>query len=320
MQQTRPGYDTISAPVRPGLAVAAILALLLAAPAMAQQKGQQTFASAEAASGALVKAAQESDDRELARILGPDGRQIAASGDAAEDARHRANFIEKYQEMHRLVQEPDGTTVLYIGARNWPAPIPIVNHGKGWYFDTRAGRKEILFRRIGQNEYSTIRVCLELVAAQREYHSNHERQYARFILSDAGQRNGLFWQAADGEVQSPMGPLVAGAEFRNGGDGRIGSPAPYRGYFYRVLVRQGKNAPGGARIYTENEAMTRGFAFLAFPAKYRSSGVLTFMVGEDGIVYEKDLGPETRVRAEAMPGYNPTRTWSVAEWEPEPTP
>ncbi len=154
----------------------------------------------------------------------------------------------KYEEMHRLVKEPDGTTVLYIGAKNWPTPIPLVNKGGSWYFDTEAGKKEILYRRVGRNEMSTIRVCQELVAAQKEYSAQHN-EYAQKIFSDEGQRDGLYWKAAAGEPLSPVGPLVAAAVTESYAKSRDSAPTPYRGYYYHILTRQGKNAPGGAKSY-----------------------------------------------------------------------
>ena len=192
-------------------AVAILLTGCFPARSMAQQQGQKTFSSAEEASNALVTAAQSNDEKAMLEILGPDGKQIVSSGDDTEDAESRANFVQKYQEMHRLVKEPDGTTTLYIGAENWPTPIPLVNKGNSWYFDTEAGKKEILYRRIGENEMSTIRVCQELVAAEKEYCSTQHNEYAQKIFSDEGQHNGLYWKAADGEPQSPIGPLVASA-------------------------------------------------------------------------------------------------------------
>ena len=297
----------------PELAVAAILlTACFSGRSMAQQPGQKTFSSAEDASTALVTAAQNSDEKAMLDILGPDGKQIVSSGDDAEDAESRANFVRRYQEMHRLVTEPDGTTTLYIGAENWPTPIPLVNKGKTWYFDTDAGKKEILYRRIGQNETSAISVCQELVAAQKEYRATHDNEYARKFFSDEGQHNGLYWKAADGESQSPIGPLVAWAEVRDGGS-RDGALTPYRGYQYRILARQGKAAPGGAQSYLEDGNMTKGFAFVAFPAKYRSSGVMTFIVSKNGVVYQKDLGRRTETLARAMQDYNPGRGWEMAE-------
>jgi len=297
-------------------ALAFLLAAVLPAHAMAQQKGQKTFTSPEEAASALVKAAQANDEKALVDILGPDGRQLVSSGDETEDALDRSRFVESYQEMHRLVKEPDGTTTLYIGARNWPTPIPLVAKGTFWYFETDAGRKEILFRRIGRNEASTIHVCRELAAAQKEYHSVQGR-YAQAIFSDDGQHNGLYWKAADGELQSPIGPLVAWAEARADGNTQAGAPAPYRGYHYRVLTGQGQAAPGGARSYLAAGAMTKGFAFVAYPAEYRSSGVMTFIVNQAGMVYEKDLGRGTRALARAMKIFNPGPGWKVAEGQLE---
>jgi hypothetical protein len=242
-------------------------------------------------------------------ILGADGKQIVSSGDEAEDAESRANFASKYQEMHRLAKEADGSTVLYIGAKNWPTPIPLMNKGGSWYFDTEAGKKEILFRRVGRNEMSAIRVCQELVAAEKEYSAQHG-EYAQKIFSDEGQRNGLYWKASAGEPLSPVGPLVAAAVTESTA---TSVPTPYRGYYYHVLVRQGKDTPGGAKNYSVNGKMTGGFAFVAYPAEYRSSGVMTFVVGEDGMVYQKDLGKKTEGIAKAMKEYNPKSDWQKAE-------
>jgi hypothetical protein len=286
---------------------------------VAQQPGQKTFSSAEEASNALVTAERSNDEKALLDILGSDGKQIVSSGDEAEDAQSRANFVEKYREMHRLVKEPDGTTTLYIGAKNWPTPIPLVDKGNVWYFDTDAGKKEILYRRIGRNEMSTIRVCQELVAAQKEFSSTQHNEYAQKIFSDEGQHNGLYWKASAGEAASPIGPLVASA-FANGhAKNQDGAPTPYRGYYYLILTRQGKNGPGGAKSYVVNGKMTEGFAFAAYPAEYKSSGVMTFLVNQDGVVYEKDLGKKTDVHAKSMKEYNPDSSWQKAEEQQEGT-
>ena len=214
MRRTKLNFDKFHWANLPKLAVVAIL-LTACFPtrSMAQQPGQKTFSSAEDASNALVTAAQSNDEKAMLDILGPEGKQIVSSGDETEDANSRANFVQRYQEMHRLVKEPDGITILYIGADNWPTPIPLVNKGNSWYFDTEAGKKEILYRRIGRNELSAIRVCQELVAAQKEYSAEH-KEYAQKIFSDEGQHDGLYWKAADGEPQSPIGPLVASAVAR----------------------------------------------------------------------------------------------------------
>jgi hypothetical protein len=227
---------------------------------MAQQPGQKTFSSPEDASNALVTAAQNNDEKAMLDILGPDGKQIVSSGDEAEDAESRANFVQKYQQMHRLVKEPDGTTVLYIGAENWPTPIPLVNNGSSWYFDTEAGKKEILYRRIGRNELSTIRVCQELVAAQKEYYATQHNEYARKSSVMKGSTMAFIGKLLRANPRAPSGrwwhrPLLGLCQKPDG------APTPYRGYYYRILTRQGKNGPGGAKSYIVNGKMTEGFAF-----------------------------------------------------------
>jgi hypothetical protein len=320
MRRTKLNFDKVYCANLPKLAaVAILLAACFPARSMAQQPGQKTFSSPEDASNALVTAAQSNDEKMMLDILGADGKQIVSSGDDVEDAQSRANFVQRYQEMHRLVKEPDRTTVLYIGAENWPTPIPLLNRGNAWYFDTQAGKKEILFRRIGRNEISTISVCQELVAAQKEYYSTQHNQYAQEIFSDEGQHNGLYWKAADGEPQSPIGPLVASAVAKGYAKSPDGAPTPYRGYYYLILKRQGKNGPGGAKSYIANGKMTEGFAFVAYPAEYGSSGVMTFIVNEDGGVYQKDLGKRTDVLAKAMKEYNPNSSWQKAEEQQEET-
>ena len=299
---------------------AAIFAVLVTAcfltPSLAQQFGQKTFPSPEDAGSALLAATQSNDEKAMLDVLGPEGKQIVSSGDEAEDAQSRANFVEKYREMHRLVQEPDGTTVLYIGARNWPTPIPLIDKDGSWFFDTEAGKQEILYRRIGRNELSAIRVCQELVAAQNEFRSGHGDQYASKIFSDPGQHNGLYWKPADGEPQSPIGPLVAAAVAQGYTRTQDGAPTPYRGYYFRIVTRQGKKGPSGSRSYMVNGKLTGGFAFLAYPAEYRSSGVKTFMVGPDGVVYEKDLGQKTNA-VSLMKEFNPDSSWQEAGDQPE---
>jgi len=295
-------------------ALVIFLAGCFPARSLAQQPGQKTFSSAEEASEAYVAAARRMDDEKaMLEILGPDGKQIISSGDDTEDAEHRAKFVKKYEEMHRLVTEPDGTVCLYIGAENWPTPIPIVKKGDVWYFDTEAGKNEILYRRVGRNELSAIRICQELVAAQKEYYSTQHGGYAQKIFSDEGQHNGLYWKVAAGEPQSPIGPLVAAAVAKGYDKGEGRPPTPYRGYYFHVLTRQGKKAPGGAKDYIVNGKMTEEFAFVAYPAKYRSSGVMTFIVGVDGVVYQKDLGKKTESVDKTMKEYNPDSSWEKPE-------
>jgi hypothetical protein len=283
----------------------------------AQEKGQRTYPSAEDASSAFITAIQSNDENTMLIVLGQDAKQIVSSGDQVEDKERRANIVMKYEQMHRLVREPDGTTTLYIGAENWPMPIPLVVKSNRWYFDTDAAKKEILYRRVGRNEISTIGVCQELVKAEKQYYST-AHQYAQKIFSDAGQHNGLYWKAVDGEPLSPIGPLVASAVAEGYAAGRDDAPTPYRGYFYHILTSQGKNAPGGAKDYIANGEMS-GVAFVAYPAEYRSSGVMTFIVGEDGVVYQKDLGKKTDDYAKSMQKYNPDSSWRKAEDQQEKT-
>jgi hypothetical protein len=252
-------------------------------------------------------------------IFGPAGKQIVSSGDDAEDAQNRATFVQRYQEMHRLLREPDGTTTLYVGAHNWPTPIPLVNKGNIWYFDAEAAKKEILFRRIGRNEVSTIRVCEVFVAAEKEYRSAQHAEYAQKAVSDDGQHNGLYWKAADGEPQSPIGPAIASAIVDSDNKTQGNAPSPFRGYYFRFLTRQGKDAPGGAKSYVVDGKMTEGFALVAYPAEYKSSGVTTFIVGQDGVVYQKDLGKKTESLAKSMKEYDPDSTWQRVEDEQEQT-
>jgi len=219
--------------------------------------------------------------------------------------------------MHRLVNEPNGTTTLYIGAENWPTPIPLISKNGVWYFDTPAGKEEILYRRVGQNEMSAIRVCQELVAAQKEFFSKQDSQYAQKFVSDEGKHDGLYWQGAGSESESPIGPLVANAG-SPGGPPKTGA-LPFHGYYFRIVTRQGKHASGGASDYVVGGKMTGGFAFVAYPAEYRNSGVMTFIVAQDGVVYEKDLGPHTESAAKTIKAYDPDSSWKKAQEPPVET-
>jgi hypothetical protein len=216
--------------------------------------------------------------------------------------------------MYRLVKESDGTATLYIGAKNWPVPIPIVNTGAVWHFDTEAGMQEILFRRIGRNEISAIHTCRELAAAEREFSQEHH-EYAQKIFSDEGKHNGLYWRIAENQAESPVGPLVAQAVTDEYTGNRGGSAVPYRGYFFHILTSQGENAPGGAKSYIADGRMTGGSAFVAYPAEYRSAGVKTFLVNSDGVIFEKDLGKDTKAIARSMKQFNPDSTWQRTEEE-----
>ena len=291
-------------------AAAVLLTAGLPTRSVAQQQ-QKTFSSAEEAGSTLFTAMQNNDENLMLDILGPDAKRIVSSGDDTEDAAERANYVAKYQEMHRLVKEPDGTTTLYIGAENWPTPIPLVKKDNAWYFDTDAGKREILYRRVGQNEMSAMIICRALVAAQKEFYSE-QHEYAHQIFSDEGQHNGLYWKAGPSEQQSPMGPLVASAVAEGYDKGRNGPPTPYHGYLFHILTME-RSGTAAAKSYIVGGKMTGGFAFVAYPAEYRSSGVMTFIVGADGVVYQKDLGKQTDVLGKAMKTYNPGISWKKQE-------
>jgi hypothetical protein len=305
--------------ISPVRAIAAGLALLIGlaiAPAQtrAQQSGQKTYSSAEDAAQALFSATKSDDKQAMLAVLGPNAHKIVSSGDDVEDQATRSNFATKFEEMHRLVTEPDGTTTLYIGAENWPTPIPLVQKNGVWYFDTDAARREIVYRRIGENEMSAIRVCEELAKAQKEYYAKQNNVYAAKFVSDEGTHNGLYWLGANNEYDSPIGPLVANAGSSEGTAANLKTgPVPFRGYFFRILDRQGKDAPGGAMDYMEGGKLTKGFAFVAYPAVYKDSGVMTFIVSSDGVVYEKNLGKHTEAEAKAMREFNPDSTWTKTD-------
>jgi hypothetical protein len=282
----------------------------------AQTPSQKTFESPAQAIQAMYTAAKNDNINELILIFGPESRELLSSGDPNEDNQDRERIVKKYEEMHRLVNDQDKSVKLYLGAENWPFPIPLVKKGEVWLFDTAAGKKEVLFRRIGRNEFATIDVLGELAQAQKEYESAPRdgatvKQYAQKFLSDKGRQNGLYWATAAGEPQSPIGPLIAEASktYTKAKEG----PTPFNGYYFRMLEAQGKDAPGGMMSYMSNGKMIRGFAIVAYPAKYRNSGVMTFMVGSDGKIYQKDLGAQTATIGSNMKQFNPDKTWELVE-------
>lgn len=278
---------------------------------------QQVFPSPDAAVSALVAAEQTDDMKGLRSVLGPDSDKILSSGDPVADKNAREDFARRYQEMHRLAYDDQGRVILYIGAGNWPVPIPLVKKDSGWVFDTTAGKEELLFRRIGRNELFTIKVLEDLTEAQSEYaseaHDGGENQFAQKILSDPGKHNGLYWETAEGQPESPIGPLVASATAEGYKKDSGGNPIPFHGYYYKVLEGQGRNAPGGAKKYLVDGKMTKGFAFVAYPAEYRASGVMTFMINQDGVIVQKDLGTDTAKLASAIVEYNPDKTWEEVD-------
>lgn len=276
---------------------------------------QKTFASPEEAVKAVVVALRAGDLNDLSDILGPDGKEIISSGDEVADENGRKLFVQVYEQSNKLNREMDTKAILELGKDAWPFPIPIVKVGDAWRFDTKEGKQEILTRRIGKNELSAIQACLAYFDAQRDYASKGGNgkglpEYAQKFFSEPGKKDGLYWESKEGEAQSPLGPLFAAAHERGYTRKTPGQrPSPYLGYYYRILTSQGKSAPGGAYSYLVNGRMVGGFALIAYPAEYGSSGVMTFMVSHDGVVYEKDLGKKTEALAQAMKAFDPDQTW-----------
>ncbi len=296
-----------------------MLALMAAAarPAQAADPSQADFATAEQAVDALAGAVRHDDQRETVRILGPAGRRLVYSGDRVADREARQRFVTAFDAAHRVQIEGSGVATLFIGTEDWPLPIPVVERGGRWHFDTQASAQKIIDRRVGRNELNVIEVCRAYVQAQREYAAKDRlgdglREYAPRFESSAGKHDGLFWEPQEGEEASPFGPLVAHARAEGyaGKDSKKG-PSPYHGYVYRIITRQGAHAPGGARDYRVDGHLTGGFALLAFPAKWGDSGIMTFMVNQDGIVFEKNLGPQTARLARAITEFDPDLSWQT---------
>ena len=297
-----------------------MFALALWQPAYAQTKKQApvskqtTFASFDEAVTALVDAVRTNDLKKLSAILGPGSESVLSSGDPVADREAREQFVKRYDEANRI-ETHASKWVLHGGKDDWPFPIPIVRQGNSYRFDTKAGKQEILARRIGKNELGAIQICLAYVDAQREYvlkdrDKDGLLEYAQKFRSEPGKRDGLYWETKEGEQPSPLGPLFAAAQQR--GYEKVapgGKPSPYYGYYYRILKAQGKDASGGAYDYVVKGKMIGGFALVAYPAQYGSSGVMTFIVNQDGTVYQKDLGKNTQRIAQAMKAYNPDKTW-----------
>jgi hypothetical protein len=293
------------------LVAAIFLAFNQSSVALAQQR---SFSSAEEAVKAAIAAARSDNEREMLAIFGPQTKEILFSGDAVADKERRHEFLAAYDESNRLVTE-EQDTILVVGKQDWPFPIPLVKRGEAWVFDTAKGKEEILNRRIGENELYTIETLLAVVDAEREYAiKDRDRdgllEYARKFVSDPGKKNGLYWEAKQGEPQSPLGPILARARSEGYKGQASTTPPPYHGYYYRILTAQGKNAPGGAYSYLVKGKMIGGFALVAYPAQYGNSGVMTFIVNHDGKVFQKDLGSKTATIAKGMKEYNPDSTWS----------
>ena len=301
--------------------MAAILVVAWASiVASSEAVAQQDYKTPQDAVDALVATARSGDQKAALAVLGRDGEDIISSGDKVSDDAVRTRFVASYDAKHQIAMEGDKKAKLVIGDNDYPFPIPLARNKDGtWSFDTAAGRQEILARRVGHNELDAIQTSLAYVDAQNDYaakdRGDGEGVYAQRFVSEHGKRDGLYWPTAQGEEESPLGELFAAAS-RQGyraGEGR----SPYHGYYYKILTKQGPGATGGAIDYVVRGKMIGGFALVAYPAEYRNSGVMTFIVNHDGTVFQKDLGPDTAKLAEAMTSFNPDKTWTKVD-VPEP--
>lgn len=279
---------------------------------------QQSFASADEAVSSFVAAVRAGDEKKMLTILGPGGKELISSGDEVADKNGREKFLEAFDKKNLVEMVSGDTMILHAGDDSWALPIPIVQKGALWLFDTRKAKKEILKRRIGRNELNVIEVLDAYVDAQQEYATRDCRgrgkvEFAQRLISTEGNRDGLYWEATEGEQQSPLGPLIAQAAQE--GYAKELSLAPFHGYYYRILNGQGKHAAGGAYNYVVDGKMLLGFALIAHPAEYGNSGVMTFMVNQQGTIYEKDLGSNSRRIAEAMKTFNPDKSWKPVKPE-----
>jgi hypothetical protein len=300
-----------------GLAAASWL-LLAQGVAHAQAPAQQTYASPEEAAAALASATRTHDTAALRAILGPDSEKLLSTGDRYADAEQQRRFAAAYDEKHQLVKNGPDHEELDVGADDWPLPIPIVQIDGRWHFDTKAGAQEIIDRRIGRNELAAIRVMLTYVEAQKDYFDLMKQRtgtgfYAQRLISTAGRQDGLYWPVAAGSAESPFGPLVDQAQDEGyPAPGALvgGKPIPYQGYYFRILKAQGPDAPSGTISYVQSGRMARGFALIAWPSSFGSSGIMSFTVNQDGVVFQKDLGTDTARVAPAITQFDPDLSWT----------
>lgn len=294
--------------LRSAVVLAMALFICVASPAAAQER----FKTPDEGATALVSAAKSGDRKAILNVLGPDGLDIISSGDEVADAETRQRFVAAYDAKHQITFEGDDKAVMVVGNDDFPLPIPLVRDRGAWHFDTAAGREEILSRRIGRNELDAIQSSLAYVDAQNEYAEKDRtgvgaNVYAQRIVSQPGKKDGLYWPTAQGENPSPLGELVAQATARGYRVG--GGRTPYNGYYFKILTKQGAAAPGGELEYIVHGKMIGGFALVAYPAEYRNSGVMTFIVNHAGTVFQKDLGAATAKIAERMSSFNPDKSW-----------
>ena len=304
---------------RVSIATQTILIVLLITVTACKSKKEEsirTFASPEEAGNALQAAAKADDEATLTAIFGPGSKEVISSGDPVEDKNTAARFSTAYDIMHRWRRMDDSSQILLVGYDNFPFPIPLKKDQNGkWFFDTAAGKEEILNRRIGRHELAIIDVCNAVARAQAAYHSRlHDgattKQYAVRFISEPGKHNGLYWESAQGQPQSPLGPLAAYAT-AEGYNVKPDAHVPFHGYFFHMLKGQTSKAPGGAKEYIVNGKMTGGFALVAYPAQYGNSGVMTFMINQDGVLLQKDLGENTAQVTTAMTEFDPDSAWTI---------
>ena len=293
-----------------------LAALLIgsAGPAALGAEKQSAFNSPEEAAKALVAAVKSGDTNAILGVLGSGSAELVQSGDAVADKSGRERFLQAYGTANKIVRQGDSKAILVVGKDEWPLPIPIVKDAAGWRFDTEQGKDEILNRRIGRNELSAVQAVLAYVDAQREYYLRNPQgdkllHYAQRFGSTSGKRDGLYFPTKAGEKPSPLGPLYSAAKAEGYTKGAAGTPVAYHGYHYRILRGQGPSASGGAYDYVAQGRMIGGFALVAWPASYGNSGVMTFIVNHQGVVFEKDLGPDTAALVKKITRFNPDKTW-----------
>ena len=301
----------MSAPRVSAVLVCGVLASVSLLAAAGQSPQYRRFSTPEEAVQTLAATVKAGNLDELLAIFAPDGQELAASSDSATGRQNREIFAVAFAEGWRLVDQGSNRKVLVIGNEDWPFPVPLIKDGKTWRFDTAAGKEEVLARRIGRNELAVIGICRTYVVAQRRYaQQGHDGKaaglYAKSFNSDSGRQNGLYWPSVHGQPISPLGDLVA----RAAGEGRAmgvngASPSPFFGYYFKILTGQGPSAQGGTKSYLVNGEMSSGFALVAWPAQYDASGVMTFIVNQDGIVFQRDLGPDSDTAAKALTAYDP---------------
>ena len=301
----------------PGLGEIGTAAAQPAPTVAASRPAQAAFATADEAVSALVDALQRHDRVAVAKILGPGSEALLQSGDATKDDQERRRFLDAFAAHHTLSADGTDRMTLQIGPDNWPMPIPLVQRNGMWRFDSREGAQEIVNRRIGRNEIAAIRFCLAYVDAQRAYFDLFKQAtgvgvYARLLVSTPGNYDGLYWPSAAGVPESPLTPLVQSA-IEEGYPDQIesGKRVPYQGYFYRILTAQGADAAGGSKSYIQDGKLTAGFALVAWPATYGASGVMTFIVNQDSVVFQDDLGPDTAARVPAIKAFDPSLDWAT---------